>query len=202
MDIVIESVKRLEQLLNQSGCDDGGVRLDVSPDMIPCRFEKGASMVAEFGSVQGVFTTYDPIRACTKISFMFGAPLETENVRGAAAAIINVASGFFCLARTLRPCEASSHTACGAGLERELAGERVYIFGTLHGGNSLTSVITVDTPALSSVILISGEGLIAPGAGDLVEQYRDTKRIICIGPSTAGIARLHNLEQWCPYGRS
>jgi hypothetical protein len=25
---------------------------------------------------------------------------------------------------------------------------------------------------------------------------------LCIGPSTAGIARLNDVEHWCPFGRT
>src|SRR5512145_290708 len=104
MDLNIESVKKLEALLEHSGCYDSGVQLDVDPNVVNCRYEKGACMTAEMGGKRGVFTTFDPIRACTKISFMFGAPLDNPSVRGAACAIVNVSAGFFCLARTLRPC--------------------------------------------------------------------------------------------------
>jgi hypothetical protein len=202
MDIVIESVKKLESLLEHSGCCDGGVRLDVDPDIISCRFEKGACMIAEFGNKRGIFTTFDPIRACTKISFMFGAPLYAMDIRGAAGAIMNVAAGFFCLARALRPCDRSSHASCGAALADQLAGKPVFIFGTLPGTGFLNKITVVDDPSRAEVILISGEGLITPGAGDLIESTRGTKRIICIGPSAAGISRLNELEHWCPFGRS
>ncbi len=202
MDIVVESVKKLETMLENSGCCDGGVRLDVDPDIINCRFERGACMVADFGNKRGVFTTFDPIRACTKISFMFGAPLDSMDVRSAAGAILNVASGFFCLTRTLRPCDRSSHPACTSALAEALAKQPVYIFGTLPVTEALTRIAIVDDPANAGIILIAGEGLITPGAGDLIARYRQDKRIICLGPSAGGIARLNELEHWCPYGRS
>jgi hypothetical protein len=202
MDIVTESVKKLEALLEHSGCHDSGVQLDVDPDAVNCRYEKGACMTAEFGGKRGVFTTFDPIRACTKISFMFGAPLDTLPVRAAACAIVNVSTGFFCLARTLRPCTGSSHASCGAQLETELTGKHVYIQGTLHTLESLKGIQRTTNPSIADVILITGDGLIETGTGDLIETYRKTKKIICIGPSTAGTARLNELEHWCPYGSS
>ena len=52
----------------------------------------------------------------------------------------------------------------------------------------------------ADVILINGEGIIAKGTGDLIEAHTRTKRILCLGPSTAGNARLHEIEHWCPYG--
>ncbi|MCK9579449.1 MAG: hypothetical protein M0Q92_03240 [Methanoregula sp.] len=202
MDIVIESVKKLETLLEHSGCSDSGVRLDVDPDTVNCRYERGACMIAEFGEKRGVFTTFDPIRACTKISFMFGAPLDTQQVRGAASAIVNVAAGFFCFARTLNPCAGSSHDACGKDLAAGLVGKQVFIVGTIHSLESLTGMCITTNPSAADVILIGGEGLIEQSAGDIIEQYTKKTRILCIGPSTAGIARLNELEHWCPYGMS
>lgn len=202
MDIVIESVKKLETLLEHSGCCDGGVQLDVDSRMIGCRYEKGAVMTAVFGGKCGVFTTFDPIRACTRISFMFGAPLDTQQVRGAACAIINVAAGFFCLARTLLPCDRTLHTACSNDLLAELKGKTVYIHGEVYGIDALSGVSRTNGPDSAEILLIGGDGCIAAGTGDLVEQYRGRKRILCIGPSTAGIARLSDLDHWCPYGRN
>ncbi len=200
MDIIIESVQKLETILEHSGCSDGGVQLDVDPDAVNCRYEKGACMTAEFGRKQGVFTTFDPICACTKISFMFGAPLDAPEVRGAACAIINVATGFFCLARTLRPCASSSHEACGTDLAAELQGKQVFIVGTIHSLESIRGVSITMDPSAAEVILIGGEGLIDQGTGEIIAKYANNKKIICIGPSAAGVARLNELDHWCPYG--
>jgi hypothetical protein len=200
MDLIIESVKKLEALLEHSGCHDTGVRLDVDPDTVNCRYEKGACMTAEWGGKRGVFTTFDPIRACTKISFMFGAPLDNPSVRGAACAIVNVSAGFFCISRTLRPCTAASHATCGVQLKEELGGKRVFIHGTIPSLESLKGLEITTNPSAADVILIGGEGLVAPGTGDLLETLGKTKRIMCIGPSTAGTARLNELEHWCPFG--
>ena len=202
MDLVTESVKKLEALIEHSGCNECGVRLDVDPDAVNCRYEKGACMIAEFGGKRGVFTTFDPIRACTKISFMFGAPLDNPSVRAAACAIVNVSAGFFCLARTLRPCAGVSHATCGTQLTAELAGKQVFIHGSIHSLEHLTGIQRTTNPSSADVILIAGEGLIETGTGDLIETYGKTKKIICIGPSTAGTARLNELEHWCPFGLS
>lgn len=202
MDIVVESVKKLEDLLEHSGCSDEGIQLDVDPDVVNCRYEKGACMTAEFGRKRGVYTTFDPIRACTKISFMFGAPLDTPAVRGAACAIVNGAAGFFCLARTLRPCDESSHKICGADLSGELRGKRVYIAGAIHSLESLPEMNITSNPSMADAILIGGDGIILPETDELIRRYAATTRIICVGPSTAGIARLNDLEHWCPYGKS
>jgi hypothetical protein len=200
MDIIIQAVKKLEALLEHSGCNESGVLLDVDPGVVNCQFELGACMTATFGGKCGVFTTFDPIRASTKISFMFDAPLDTPPVRGAACAIINVATGFFCLARVLRPCKKGSHFSCMQDLTAEISGKQVSCIGSKSGFESQPGIHLSDDLTRAEVILINGEGVIGEGVGDEIEKYRTSKRIICIGPSSVGIARLYELEHWCPYG--
>ena len=200
MDLITESVNKLETILEHSGCEDAGVVLDVDPDVVNCQFEHGACMTASFGGRSAVFVTHDPVRALTKISFMFGAPLETPSVRSAACAIINAAAGFFCLSRVLHPCPKTSHAACLQELKNEISGKRISCIGTMAPverelGSSLASEISE-----ADAILINGEGIIAEGTGDLIESHKKTKKIYCFGPSTAGNARLHEIEHWCPYG--
>ncbi len=202
MDIIIESVKKIESLLEHGGCMDAGVLLDVDPDAVICQFEGGASMSASFGGKSADFSTYDPIRARTKISFMFSAPLDTQPVRGAACAIINVVLGFLCMSRVLHSCQKSCHKSCRDQIENEVAGRKVFCIGSKGAmGPGLSNYIT-DTPSCAEIILINGEGLIAQGTGDIIANHKIAKRIICIGPSTAGVARLHEIEHWCPFGRS
>ena len=200
MDIVVESVKKLEEMLEHSGCSDGGVLLDVDPDAVNCQFEKGACMTAVFGGKCGVFTTFDPIRARTRISFMFGAPLDTPSVRGAACAIINVTTGFFCLVRVLRPCNKSAHTPCRKNLTEEITGKTVSCLGHAAHIETINGIALIPDHTQADVILISGGGLIEETTGDIIMKYRKDKRIICIGPSTIGISRMYELEHWCPFG--
>jgi len=202
MDIVVDAVKKLETLMENGGCSDCGVLLDVNPDTVNCQFEQGACMTAAFGGKTGVFTTFDPIRAQTKISFMFDAPLDTLTVRGAACAIINATAGFFCLARVLRPCAHLSHSPCLKKLTEEISGKRVCCIGPGPGFKSIFRVHFTENISEADIVLINGEGIIGAGIGDEIEKYRHHKRIICIGPSTAGIARLNDIEHWCPYGCS
>nr|WP_320162452.1 hypothetical protein [uncultured Methanoregula sp.] len=202
MDIIIESVKKLEGLLEHSGCEEGGVLLDVNPDVVNCQYEKGACMSAAFGGRSADFTTYEPIRARTKISFMFGAPLDTPSVRSAACAIVNVVTGFFCLSRVHHACSPSSHEPCSEQLEYELSGKKVWCVGNVPAFESDFRHALVMGPSDADIIIIGGEGIIATDTGDFIETWRKMKRIVCIGPSTAGIARLHELEHWCPYGKS
>jgi len=202
MDIVVESVKKIEELAEHSGCMDAGVLLDVNSDTPICQFEQGAAMVAAFGGRSAVFTTFEPLRARTKISFMFGAPLDTPASRGAGVAIINVVLGFLCMSRVLHACPTTSHADCREDLLRELAGKRLFCIGSMGVKGSGVFSNIARNPSEAEIILISGDGLIAEGTGDIIETYKNAKRIICIGPSTAGVARLSEIEHWCPHGRS
>jgi hypothetical protein len=200
MDIIAESVKKITMLLKNSGCEEGSVVLDVDADIIHCQYDKGACMVATFGGRSAEFVTYDPVRARTKISFMFDAALETLRSRAAACSIINVAAGFFCISRRLHSCPESSHTECLKQLEHEMRGKRIVCIGDMQAIESaFRNCITHDTDT-AEVILINGEGIIKQGTGDILLTYKDSKRILCIGPSAAGVARLNQIELWCPFG--
>jgi hypothetical protein len=200
MDIITESVKKITMLLKNSGCEEGSVVLDVDADIIYCQYDKGACMVATFGGRSAEFVTHDPIRARTKISFMFDAALETLRSRAAAGSIINVAAGFFCISRILHSCPESSHTDCLKQLELEMRGKRIVCIGDIQAIESaIRNSVVYDTDT-ADVILINGEGIIKQGIGDTVEKYKDLKRILCIGPSAAGVARLNQIELWCPFG--
>ncbi len=41
MDLIIDTVNTLETMMKNSGCEDGGVVLDVNADVKTCQFEKG-----------------------------------------------------------------------------------------------------------------------------------------------------------------
>jgi len=202
MDIVSESVKKIEGLLEHSGCTDGGVLLDVDNNAVVCQFERGASMSALFGGKSTDFATFDPIRARTKISFMFGASLDTAQVRGAACAIINVILGFLCMSRVLHSCTQSCHAPCRDQMVSVIAGKRLFCIGGMGSVSAVFGNCRTDYPTDAEIILINGEGLIAEGTGDIIADNKGSKQIICIGPSTAGVARLHEIEHWCPFGKN
>ena len=202
MDILIDSVNKLETFLEHSGCEEVGVLLDVKPDAVNCQFDWGACMTASFGGRSAEFVTSDPIRAQTKISFMFGAPLDTPSVRSAACAMINVATGFFCLSRVLHACLNSKHTDCMGELGMAITGKRVLCIGRMPSIENASRTEIVTDPRNADLILINAEGIIDAGVGDLIAEYKGTKRIVCLGPSTAGVARLQQIEHWCPYGTS
>ena len=200
MDIVIDAVKKLQDELRHSGCEDGPVVLRVDPDVVPCQYEKGACMEAGFGGRTGEFVTFDPIRATTKIEFMFGAPLDTPATRGAACAVLNVVAAFLCLSRGVRACPVSCHPACRQELTKKLQTTRMYSIGPVLPAIQETGGFIVDNPDIADCILVNNEGLIAAGTGDLIEKYRENKTVLLLGPSTAGIASLERLERFCPYG--
>ena len=201
MDIIIESVKKIEKLLEHSGCSEGDVLLDVNPDAKNCQYEKGACMTASFGGRTADFVTFDPIRAMTKISFMYGAPLDTPATRGAAAAIINVVTGFFCLSRILHACRASCHASCLAELKQEIRGKKIFCAGSMPVIERESVGLIVSDPKDADIILINGEGITLAETGSLLEQYARHDRILFIGSSVAGVSRLHEFRLWCPYGR-
>jgi hypothetical protein len=202
MDIIQDAVKKIRDILEHGGCGEGDVLLEVNPDARNCQFEKGACMTASFGGRTADFVTFDPIRARTKILFMYDAPLDTPSTRGAALAIINVVTGFFCLSRVLHACSESSHAPCLEGLKREIGGKKIYCIGNIPEIEYLFGEMIVSDPDLADVILVSGEGIVAQGTGDLIERHTGKKKVLCVGSSVAGVSRLHMLEHWCPYGRS
>ncbi len=157
-------------------------------------------MTALFGGRSAEFTTFDPIRANTKISFMFGAPLDTPPVRGAAVAIVNVATGFFCLSRVLHSCPESSHPECRDQLLLTLGGKRIYWTSSIPAIDKTFGSTIVTNPQDADVILIHCQGIIEPGTAAIIRNSKETTRILCIGPSTAGVARINQIEHWCPFG--
>jgi len=200
MDLIIDTVKKLELMMKDSGCEESGVVIDVRSNTVNCQFERGACMTASFGGRSADFITYDPIRANTKISFMFGTPLDTPQVRGAAVAIVNVATGFFCLSRILHSCPEPLHTECCRQLLHELGGKRIFCCGSMPAVETAFRNTIVKNIQDADVILMNGEGIIEKGTGEIIRNYQETKRILCLGPSTAGIARLNQIELWCPSG--
>jgi hypothetical protein len=200
MDIIIESVKKIKALLENSGCEEGSVLLDVDVDIVYCQYDKGACMVATFGGRSAEFITQDPIRAQTKISFMFDATLNRPSTRAAACSIVNVAAGFFCISRILHSCPESSHTDCRKQLEYEIKGKRIFCIGSMPALETAFRNYVVHDPDNADVIFINGKGILEQDSGDIIQNYKDTKRILCVGPSTAGVARLNQIELWCPFG--
>ena len=202
MDLILDSVNKIGDLLSHGGCDECDVILDTNPENVNCQYERGACMIALFGGKTADFVTYDPIRARTKISFMFGVPLDTGKTRSAASAIINVVTGFFSLTRVHHSCKAECHTKCFEELKREISGKRIKCLGDMPVIESELRTNIVENSNDADIFLINNDGLITEGMGNLFMTNSHKKRIICIGPSTAGVSRLQQIEHWCPYGVS
>ncbi|EJG08333.1 hypothetical protein Metli_2395 [Methanofollis liminatans DSM 4140] len=198
MNLIASAVARLEETVKNSGCDEGSVSLTRNPKLAVCQYPRGVCVEACFGDRRGHVVTPDPIQACTKVSFMFGAPLNSPVERTAACAIVNAVTAFFCINRRVNPCEESRHAACLSGLAQALAGARVYAAGDTRG--PLTGITITEDPADADVLLVVGPGLISNEGLAAVEEALGKKRVICLGPSTAGVATLLGIEHWCPYG--
>jgi len=201
MDLVTDSVNRLEEFLERSGCEETSVQLDVDPDAKNCQFERGACMTASFGGRTAEFVTDDPIRALTRTSYMFGVPLDSTNVRSAACAIINVTTAFFCLSRVRRACPVKYHSPCAKELKEQLSGRIVFCIGEIPSIERMDGVHITRDIAQAEIILVNNSGIIEPNTGDLIAEHKKNKRVLYLGPSTSGICRLQQGEHWCPYGQ-
>jgi len=199
MDILKDAVRKLEDLVRGSGCEDGNIVLSVNPDRTVCQFERGACMEAAFGGTTAEFITFEPTRGITRLTFLFGAALERPAHRAAACAIINVMTGFLCISRTKLSCDPECHAACRRDLIEKVGAMEV---GGLHVPvNALARLPHhADIPGCGEVVLVGGEGLISPEAGALFGGDHATE-VLLVGPSTAGVARLEDLPHWCPYGK-
>ena len=200
MDLIMESVKKIEEMLENCGCEEGDVLLESNPDIVLCQYERGACMVASFGGKTAEFVTDNPVRARTKISFMFGAPLDTPKTRSAAGSILNVLSGFFSLTRIQHACPVTAHPSCFERLNNEIDGEKIYCVGDMRPIAAAYGKYIVKSPEEADIIIFNGDGIIDPSAGDLMTSFKNSKRVICVGPSASGIARINQIEHFCPYG--
>jgi hypothetical protein len=202
VDFIVETVRKLEETIMGSGCEDNAVILQVNPDAVPCQYERGAVMEAIFGGKTAEFVTAEPIQATTRVAFMFGAPLGQPNLRAAACAIINVVTGFLCISRTLHSCTQECHRACQANIGRIIGGKIVYCATGMPAAFRETGALPAGDPESAEVLLINGDGIISQEGGELIAMYSGKKLIFFLGPSTAGVAALRNLNHFCPYGRS
>ncbi len=196
-----DAIGRLETILADSGCEDGVVTLGVNYEADVCQYPRGVCMEGCFGGRGGQFITSEPIRANTRVSFMFGAPLANQKQRGAAGAIVNAVSAFLCLARKLRPCTPDCYAPCLAELSREVGGKRIYLVGPMPVLERALGNQLVDAPEAADLFLVAGDGMTTDAGVACIDEYRGKKRMIFLGPSAAGVSGLISLEHWCPYGQ-
>jgi hypothetical protein len=157
-------------------------------------------MIAAYGGRSAEFITSYPVTAKTKIGYLFGSALESMPQRAAAAAILNVTTGFFCFSRKLRSCDPAMHRQCLASLLEKIEGGTIHPLG-FHSNILSKLGLTVGTPESSDFFLVVGDGLISEGLGDLLASRGKEKHVLFLGPSTAGLSALEGCEHWCPYGK-
>jgi hypothetical protein len=200
MDLIRDAINRLELRIAGSGSEDAIVALVTDPDAIYCQYEKGACIRAAYGGRSAEFITHDPVVAKTRIGFMFGATLGSLPQRAAAAAIINVVTGFFGISRVLRSCDPSRHQDCLAALRAEIGPGRIFPVG-IHGNVLARLGPAAESPEGAEVVLVVGDGMIAKETGDLLASIQGKKRVLFLGPSTAGVCSLEGCRHWCPFGK-
>ncbi len=202
MDIIVDTVNRLEQVVSGSGCEDGGVVLKPDPDKTPCQYDRGAMIESWFGGRTAEFTTSEPLYATTRVSYMFGAALETLQLRAAACAIVNVLCAFLCIIRIRHSCKKECHRPCLQELARFAKGRSVYCIPEIPAISRGTEFIVADCPEQADIILVNGNGVISPEGDRIVTEYRELKILVLLGPSTGGVAALQKIKHFCPYGAS
>lgn len=201
MSTISDAVKKLEERLQDSGCESGTATLQVNYEAEKCQYPKGVCMEAVYAGGTGEFLTSDPVRATTRVSFMFGAPFADPKQRGAACAIINAVSAFLCLVRKVHACTPDRYRQCRADLAAEIGGGRIYLVGENYVVSETMRSQVTENPEEADIFLITGQGLVSDAGLAAVDAWRGRKRMLFLGPSTVGISGLLDQEHWCPYGR-
>ncbi len=101
----------------------------------------------------------------------------------------------------MKSCEKVCHNDCLSRLSEEFK-EKVSLF---YGDNANLLVNSgqtiVSSPDLAEVLIITGEGLVSEKRSRISGNYLLTKKIVFIGPSTAGVTALLGCITGA-YGRS
>jgi hypothetical protein len=200
MTLLLDAVKRLEETVFGSGCEDGAATLRRDPGVPRCQFERGADVLAAFGGRTAHVVTSTPVQTSTRLSSLFGRELASPEERTAALGIVNAASGFLCLSRRLHACDPGCHGACMAELRGEIGGRRISTPVPIPAVSREFSAILAEHPASAGILLITGEALVREDGGDLAARAA-AGGVLLLGPSSSGVASLLCLPHWCPYGR-
>ncbi|MGC9435110.1 MAG: hypothetical protein ACP5C4_03345 [Methanomicrobiales archaeon] len=201
MTYLHDAIEVLEERICGSGCEDVPVRLTVDYDCTPCQYPRGVCLKAMLGGRSGTVVTTDPLRATTRVSFMYGAPLSQPNQRAAAAAIINAVTAFLSLSRRTRPCDPACHAACLEGLKEKVAGKSIWIAGEMPLLEREFAGTLAPSPADADIILAGGSALTGEAAMEAIDRYGKTVETIFLGPSGAGVSALLGYDHHCPHGR-
>jgi len=201
MSIVTDAVEQMEKVTRGTGCHDCNVKIERQLDAPACRYERGVNLKVAFGGAAADVVTQYPIETVTRIPFMFGSPLETPEKRTAACGIMGVVARFLCLCRRAQACDPTDHEQCFENFRSVFEGERIYVNGDLPDLVRLLGKSVVSSPEEADVIAVGGDGLFAADCLAVADQYRGKKRMIFVGPSTAGVATFLDEEHWCPFAR-
>jgi len=200
MTLLTDAVRRLEETVLGTGCEEGAADLRRDPGVPRCQFERGADLLASFGGKTAGVVTPAPVQTSTRLSSLFGRGLGSPEERTAALGIVNAVSGFLCLSRRLHACDPGCHGACLEELREELGGRRIHTPVQIPTVSREFPASLTDDPAGAGIILVGSEALIQEEGGDLAAMAAGG-RILLLGPSTTGVASLLCLPHWCPYGR-
>lgn len=201
MSSVTDAVEQMEKVTRGTGCHDCNVKIERQPDAPACRYERGVNLKVAFGGAAADVVTQYPIETVTRIPFMFGSLLETPEKRTAACGIMGVVARFLCLCRRAQACGPEDHDQCFENFRSVFEGERIYVNGDLPDLVRLLGKSVVSSPEEADVIVVGGDGLFAADSLAVADQYRGKKRMVFIGPSTAGVATFLDEEHWCPFAR-
>ncbi len=201
MDIIKYAVERLQSATHDSGLEDGDIVLRVNPGEVLCQYERGACMEAHFAESVAEFVTMDPTRVKTRLSFLFGGEFGTPRQRAAAGAIINAVAGFLLISRIRRSCLPESHSDCLIDLSQRIGSAAMYPLGKIPKIQENFGQHVVADPETADLILVNGDAMISPEGDALLDRFVGKKRILFLGPSTAGTCSLLKYEHHCPYGR-
>jgi len=200
MTLLLEAVKKLEETVHGSGCEDGVATLKRKPDASRCQFERGAMIEASFGGGTAQVVTESPVQTATRLSSLFGQDLPSPELRTAALGIVNVVAGFLCIGRRFHACDPACHGPCMKELREEIGGQRIFATVNIPVLSQEMTPFMAGKADDAGILVLNSESLIREQGSELREQAAD-HGILLLGPSTEGVASLLTLSHWCPYGR-
>jgi len=199
MQIIHHLVKRIQTLIDGCGYESNKVILSTVADQNDrCPYEIGSIMTVTFGGKDTSFSSVYPMDAITKPEYMYSASLTKPAHRASAAAIISGITGFLCFTRIYGACEANCHQQCMERIKTQIGTKKVHYIGEMKAIRDQISNQIASDPQEAELILITVDGL----NEDTSYDPESSIPMICIGPSTGGIASLLGQEHFCPYGRT
>jgi len=201
VNLFVRAARVLMDRIEGCGCEDGAITIARNHDARVCPYERGVPLEAEHGGRIAQFVTGSPVEARVRITMLQGAPLSGERERSAAGAVLNAVTGFFGFSRRLGGCADEDRPACLGRLAEETAGCRVFLVGPSPVLEHRLGDRLAATPEEADLLLVLGHGLVTDAGLAAVEGSAGVRRVLMLGPSTAGVATLLECSHWCPYGR-